>query len=83
MATSAIGLLDVIQSIHDQYVNDFVPGIATTIFEVSETLRHTVKSYGDTEIANIPEAKRPPIMPRRHPGDGSGDIGDILSRATE
>jgi hypothetical protein len=83
LATSATDLFDVLQSIHARYVNDFVPGIASAIFEVSAALSHTVDSYGDAEIANIPESKRSPIMPRRHPGDGSGDIGDILSRPTE
>lgn len=83
MATSAIDLFSAITSIHDLYMSDFVPGVATTIFEVSETLARTVESYGDVEIANTPKERRPPMMPRRHPGGGSGDLGTILSSPTE
>jgi hypothetical protein len=81
-ARSSLDLFDVLQGLHSRYSDDFVPGIASTIFEVSEALEATVRTYGDAEVANTPDSRRSPVVPRRRPAGGS-DIGDILQRPTE
>lgn len=81
-ARSSVDLYYSMQSIHELYSNNYVPGIASIIFEVSEALSATVKNYGDAEIASTPIADRPSVIPRRS-SDGGQDIGDILHRATE